>query len=73
MENRIKTTEDIINEVMTPMHKDNILFERSVVNKLMETYSDDKLKSFKEELLNGIKDFDNSIEAFDYIYAILKK
>ena len=73
MENRIKTTEDIINEVMTPMHKDNILFERSVVNKLMETYSDDKLKSFKEEVLNGIKDFDNSIEAFDYIYAILKK
>jgi hypothetical protein len=73
MENRIKTTEDIINEVMTPMHKDDILFERSVVNKLMETYSDDKLKSFKEELLNGLKDFDDSIEAFDYIYAILKK
>jgi hypothetical protein len=58
---------------MTPMHKDDILFGRSVVNKLMETYSNDKLKSFKEELLNGIKDFDNSIEAFDYIYAILKK
>lgn len=73
MENRIKTTEDIINEVMTPMHKDNILFERSVVNTLMETYSDDKLKSFKEELLNGLKHFDDSVEALDYIYAILKK
>jgi hypothetical protein len=73
MGNRIKTTEDIINEVMTPLHKDDILFERSVVIKLMETYSDDKLKSFKEELLNGIKDFDDSIEAFDYIYTILKK
>lgn len=49
MKNRIKTTEDVIKEVMSPMHRDSELFERSIVKKLMEVYADEKLKIFKEE------------------------
>lgn len=49
MENIIKTTEDIIKEVMSPMHRDAELFERSVVKKLMEVYAEEKIKSSKEK------------------------
>ena len=73
MENKIKTTEDTIKEVMSPMHRDAELFERTVVKNLMEVYSEEKLKSFKEELLNELKDIHDSVEAFDYIYSLLKK
>jgi hypothetical protein len=43
---KLKSPEEFISEYMVPSHKDDVLFERSMVIELMEKYA---------ELINSLK------------------
>ena len=49
---KLKTPEEFIIDYMVSTHKDDVLFERCVVHKLMEKYAEEVL-NFKSEFIRG--------------------